>query len=248
MIGSLFRNLKQLLVETIYRIRGNCFYVLEGICSANTHFIENKAESDQFLKFVGRYLSHYVKVYDFSITKKGWILVIRTKCDSTIEKQYAKRQKQKNNSKVTKEMSVWNIVSDAIRLMRSHFTRWTNRRRERQGNSSLRVYRRYLFEDYEEASKYVERIRNQEIEMEQSNNRYRANSDHFDEDGHIRANQGCLASPFYRRRRRDGSQLGIKFLQIEEYLNRKLELLIRRTCAVHGITFECVEKGMDKLK
>lgn len=248
MIGSLFLNFKKLLVETIHRIRGNCFYVLEGICAANTHFVENKAESDQFLKYVRRYLSPYLKVYDFSITKKGWVLVIRTKCDSTIEKQYAIGQNRKNSSKVIREKSVWNIVSDAIRLMRSHFTRWTNRRRERQGNASMRVYRRYMFKSYEEARKYVERVRNQKIDMEQGNNRYKANSDRFDEDGHIKANQGCLASPFYRSKRRADNQVRINFLQIEEYLNRKLEKLIMRTCAVHGIAFEGVEKGMNKSK
>lgn len=230
-------------METVRKIQANCVYVFEGICSANTHFVENKRESGQFLKFISRYLGDYINVLDFEINKKGWTIIVRTKSSTIVEKHYEKRQVLRNKLDKSKRTFIWDIISNAIRLMRSHFTRWTNKQRNRTGNASLRVFRRYLFTCLEEAKAYVSKVRNREIEMEQQNPRYRANSNHYDEDGRIAANVDHLSSSIYRKNRNFRGIFGNGCLKMKDYLENKLEKWIKRTCYAHGVAYEEVYKA-----
>lgn len=224
-------------MKTVKEIKGNCTYVFQGVCCANTHFVENKRESDQFLHYVNRYLGDYMYVLEFCISGTGWTLLVKTKSTVTIKKNYLKRIERMKNEKTVCLDRVSDIISNSIRLMRSHFTRWTNSIRSRKGNSSKRRFLRYVFSSLAEAKSYIRSIRNQKIDLEQENIRYRANRSHFDEDSEISKNQEDMSSKIYQER--EGNSVGKTIcLKIMKYVDDKLEKWIIATCEVYKFGYE----------
>lgn len=235
--------LKVKAMKTVRKINGKCIYVFQGVCCANTHFVENKRESDQFLHYVKRYLGEYMYILEFSISGNGWTLLVKTKSSAIIRKNYLSKNERLKKKVTARLEGVSYIISNAIRLMRSHFTRWTNSIRSRKGNASKRRFLRYVFSSVAEAKSYIRSIRNQKIDLEQENMRYQANRSHFDEDGEISKNQEDMSSKIYQDR--EGNSVGKTIcLKIMKYIDDKLEKWIIATCEVYKLGYET---GWDKI-
>lgn len=224
-------------MKKVKKIQGNGFYLLEGINSASTHLIENQVELDQFLIFVNAHFRHYMTIYDYCVTPVGWNLLVKIKDDKTVLKIYEGTQKRKN--KALRLNSVCLIISNQVRLFRSRMTNWTNRKRGREGNASKSVYRRYIFDSLEEGQSYIKKVRNQELNLDQRNPRYRAIESHFDEDNMITLNSEKLSSKSAQENIIT-RKVYLDYLEICDYVLTRLEKWINLTNRKHGVVVKGV--------
>ena len=164
LIVKFHRNILELNINIMIKarqIQGNGIYVLEGVCCANTHFVENKKEVKIFLNLVSKRLGQYMKILEYVITPSGWQLIVKTKSEKQIMKNYLNKIRGDQPKRVLDSPS--KVISEAVRILRSRFTNITNPLRGREGNPSKRVYQKYLFCTFSEAKEYIKKVRNQQI-------------------------------------------------------------------------------------
>lgn len=218
-------------MKKVSRVQAGGFYVFEAHNCARNHLIEQKSEVEQFLRFVNGYLKDYMQILEYRISPTCWRLVVRIKSKSTVLKTYQLLQLRKGKSARFDE--VWHIISERIRLFRSHFTKWVDKNRGREGNASKGVYKRFAFDSLEEAQQYIDEIRNYEMKPSQPNIKYQAKSEYFDRDGEIAKQKFLLTSAHYQTGKRLLEDGGLKCLKILNYINEMMENWINQTKKLH---------------
>lgn len=234
-----FRNtLNKIEMEEVKHLMGQGVYLLCAESAANTHLIENKQELQILLNMITNRLSRYLAILDYSITPTGWHVLVRLKSHSTIMKNYLSGQdfKKKDAKRICANAN--EVISETIRLLRSHFTNITNIMRGRKGNGSKGVFRKYIFRNTEEAQSHIELIRNSGVNMEQPRKRYRANDNNYDEDGLIGKSKELLNSQAFHDGQKSIYALFGKCIKVFDSKGSWFGEVIRSTCRMYGIDLE----------
>lgn len=212
------------------KLQAGGIYALEAHNCARNHFVENKLEVDQFLIFINGYLKDYMSVLEYRIRPTGWHLLVRIKSTKEVLMSYQKLQLRKG--KAVRFHEVWQIISERVRLFRSHFTKWVDKSRGREGNASKGVYRRFSFESLEEVERHIDQLRNSHMQPAQPNAKYQANKIYFDNDGQIAINKHILSSKAFQEGGNLLSDGGLLCLKICDYLNHSIIGWISRTTRI----------------
>lgn len=208
------------------------FYLLKGKAAANSLIFEDKSETDKFRKMVHSYLSPYFVVKEYCFKPDGWMLIVKIRDKRTILSRYLKKRK---NSKSKKDplTKVWQILSEQVRLWLSHYARWANIKRGREGTLVKNVYERYLFESTEEALSKINEMRNNEVDLSQPHPRFRGNLENFDNDNLIELNPWSISSKMAQLGQILRQIIGIRLLYIWVPTDVVLQKLIKTTIENH---------------
>ena len=187
------------------------FYIFKGRSNANSCFIEKIIHAKQFLLYANHFLKGYLSIYDYLITKDGWVLVIKVKSE-------LKKQKSIINE------DVWLIISERIRLFLSTFVRVTNKQRGRTGCLVHSSYERYCFETLKEAMKYINRIRNQQIKLYSGRKKYRGVKTHYKISASVGKGSVFLCSKDVKKRRLEFNNMKevFEFIDLKETVVLKM--------------------------
>ncbi len=148
----------------------NGFYVFQGKSSANSLFIEDLVEARQFLILANFYFSSYLKIYEYLLTKDGWVMIVKVNAYESLPESV--RQE-------FREEDVWRVISERMRLFLSRFVKFTNRKQGRTGSKVHSVYERYFFESLGECMRFIKLVKNRLVKLHQSRRKYRSKKSHF---------------------------------------------------------------------
>ena len=101
-------------MKRVKKLQEKGFSILEAKNAANTHFVENEREVDQFLIFANSHFRQFVDIYDYCITPTGRHLLIKIKNSSTIISAYETIQLRRN--KTARFQNVNLILSNQVRM------------------------------------------------------------------------------------------------------------------------------------
>lgn len=220
------------------QIHGGGIYVIQAECTANTHFIENKDEAKIFLNQLDDRIRHYMEVLEYNLMPNGWQILVRIKSEKSIFKYYQQKLQRRDIPPKKSFVTVSQVISEEIRILRSRFTNITNPRRGRQGNASKRVYQKYIFESVEAARKFIGKTRDGQNTLKAQSQRYQADRKHFDEDGQLKKSKEILTSKAFQDKSNSALKYSLGFLRVYDYLSDELEKWIRMTCDFHEIKYK----------
>lgn len=223
-------------MRKVKELQGNGFYVLEGVNAANTTFVQDQEEVDQFLVFVNSHFKNYMTIYDYCITPVGWNLLVKINNPQNVLRTYELTQNRRNRP--LRHSKVWKIISNQVRMFRSRMTNWTNRKRKREGNASKTVYSRYIFETLEEGVSYIEKVRNRELNLDQPNPKYKVIDSHLSLDVDS-PNLSSKSSQLSEKKQ----VVHLQCLRISDYVTRLLGNWIEQTFLKHSL-IESNRKGV----
>lgn len=227
----------------VKHIHANSIYVLEGLCCANTNFVENEKEVKIFLNLVSKRLGGYMKVLDYVIQPCGWQLIVQTNSEYLIKKNYLQKISGKTHPPKKELGTVRLIIGEAIRILRSRFTNITNPLRGRKGNASKGVFQKHLFDNIEEAKTYISKVRNHQIDLDQPNEKYRVNSLTKKKSWQAMLEKGILNSERHQEFNGKEADLLIDCLKLYDYLAKGFENLIIQTLRRHNLGIEVRKVG-----
>jgi len=216
-------------MKRVKKLQEKGFYILEAKNAANTHFIENEREVDQFLIFANSHFREFVDIYDYCITPTGWHLLIRIKNSSAIISAYETIQYRRN--KTARLQNVNLILSNQVRMLRLRMTRWTNKKRGRKGNASMQVFRKYILDTLEEGLEQIQNVRNQGINLEQPLEKYQALADNYE----IKDYDHQVKQKMSSKNRVGKRSSFLKCLRLGDYVTTHLEKWIKATLEMHSM-------------
>ncbi len=203
-------------MKRVKKLQEKGFYILEAKNTANTHFVENEQEVDQFLIFANSHFRQFVDIYDYCITPTGRHLLIKIKNSSTIISAYETIQLRRN--KTARFQNVNLILSNQVRMLRLRMTRWTNKNRGRKGNASMQVFRKYILDTLEEGLEHIQNVRNQGINLEQPLEKYQPLADNYEIKDIDQVRQKMSS------KNREGKRISfLKCLRLGDYVTTHLE-------------------------
>ena len=153
---------------------GSGYYVFESKASANSLYFENMKEVRLFFKYVDYFLSDFIKIHEYLITKDGWTMQVTIRDKKSILKNYEKcRDRSIDCDRKLDHKEVWKIVSERVRLMISHYVKNSNFSERREGSKVKESYQKFYFESFQEAKSHMESLRNQTKTHYQRKRKYR---------------------------------------------------------------------------
>ncbi len=132
---------KETIMIKIKQMEDNSIYLLQGLCTANRHFIEHPKEVRIFLNLINRRLGEYMSILEYVIKPTGSQLIVKTKSEYKIKTSYFNQLKRKIKRPKRVLNSVNLIISEAIKILISRFTNITNPMRGREGNASKKYFK-----------------------------------------------------------------------------------------------------------
>ncbi len=215
-------------MKRVKKLQEKGFSILEAKNAANTHFVENEREVDQFLIFANSHFRQFVDIYDYCITTTGRHLLIKIKNSSTIISAYETIQLRRN--KTARFQNVNLILSNQVRMLRLRMTRWTNKNRGRKGNASIQVFRKYILDTLEEGLEHIQNVRNQGINLEQPLKKYQSLADNYEIKDIDQVKQKMSS------KNRVGKRSSfLKCLRLGDYVTTHLEKWIKATLEMHSM-------------
>lgn len=213
-------------MKKIKQIKAGGLYLFSGEVAANSNFIESQREAKQFLIYANWFLKDYLTVYDFVISRSGWHMLVKLKAADAIFEAYY----DQNSEKL--EQMVWKLVSQKVRLFLSCYVRVVNKLRGRTGTLVHSTYERFYFEDFQEAQKAIDAIRNDRFKIYSRRKKYTGL------DSHIPMKVGGLRGSVYLcskkvRKVDNGFIKKMKVLGIEGLSNLVLLKLVNSTKSMH---------------
>lgn len=201
------------------------FYLLEGKASANTLTFEDKLETDFFRNLINKRLSKYLIIKEYCLKPDGWLLIVKIRDKRTIMKNY---QKERSTSTSKKEgyQEVWRILSEKMRLCLSHYSRWANQKRGREGRLVKNEYKRYLFESTQEALDKIEEMRGNKVNLSQPQLRFRFDEKFYDQGNEIKQNPWAITSKMVQNGEISRQKIGLRLLYLWEPTDVVLQILI----------------------
>lgn len=178
-------------MKEIEQMKAGKIYLIESMASANSVYFETDYVAKLFFRYCDYYLKDYLNVEEYVLNKNGWAMLIKVKSVPTIRKNYElleSARKKKNEQKQKSSKAIWKILSERVRLFISTYVRMSNKVLGREGSLVRRKYGRYEFDTLFEAKGYVAKLRNDEHEMQQQEEKYRGFDEHFRLSGNILTN------------------------------------------------------------
>lgn len=224
-------------MKQIKKMHSGNIYMIQGECGANSVFFENEGEAKLFLHLVDHYLSEYVEINNFQNSKDGWILIITVRSEEDVFSAYQKRRDLSKKCKPEfKFEEIWQILSDQIRILLSCYVKTTNNKNGRQGGKVKSSYRRYYFENIEEAVEKMNQMESQEVDQCQPRKKYQGDKSLFDfSESQLRDNVYMCC-----RKIREGFEvvgLKLKGLRLLDLTSDVLGRLIKLTLSTHSPQF-----------
>lgn len=208
-------------------------YLIQGQSSANSLAFEDKAEIIKFQQMCNRILSPYFKLKEYLFTPDGWQLVVRVRSKETIIKHY-KLGREKLGHETTSIPDLWRILSEKIRILRSNYIVWSNKKEGRTGSKVSKSYERFIFESIDEARTYIKKMRNNEIDLSQKKERYKADKTQFNQDGLIITGDSILTSKNVQENGFSVKLIGLKQLDVWDIMSLVVCRLIDKTIVMYN--------------
>lgn len=158
-------------------MQARSLYLFKSVACSNTVYYEELEHTKIFLGLAQKHLNEFLTIHEYMLTKDGWMFLARLKSKNQILKAYANKRKKLNKS--PKDIPVWQIVSEQIRLFLSSYVTKYNNSTGREGVLVKRPYQRFYFESKQEAMSIIQRIRRRVIGIQQTNKKYRAKRGHY---------------------------------------------------------------------
>lgn len=152
-------------------------YLFRSMACSNTVYYEQLTDAQEFLKLAQQHLKEYLYIHEYMLCKDGWIFVARLKSKEQILKAYDTKRARKK--KLPKQLEVWKIISEQMRLFISNYVTKYNDVSGREGCLVKRPYQRYFFETVQEAKRMIRRIRRRVVGLAQEKKMYRAKKGHY---------------------------------------------------------------------
>ncbi len=151
------------------------FYIFESTASANSNYIENLKEAKLMLTYFDYYLKDYLELQEYCIDQHGFHMAVKLKKAEDILVSY----RMHGGSEDIDITDMWRIISNRMRLFLSTYVRRINFLRGRQGVLVRNSYRRYFFENLEEALEHLENMREQKMALYQRKKKYWGLKKHY---------------------------------------------------------------------
>lgn len=218
-------------------MRPGALYFFKSMACSNTVYFEALEHAQDFLQLANQHLKAYIMIHEYMLCQDGWVFVGRLKSEKQIRKAYA--MKRKRNKKHPKELPVWKIVSEQMRLFIGRYVTKYNSSTGREGGLVKRSYERFYFETKREALQMIKRIRRRIVGLQQAKKMYRAKRGHYKIPKKLGAGGIYLSSK--RKKRKDGKSLGLKnllnlpvFQQFsKKVLPKKINTYVKSTKKLH---------------
>lgn len=178
-------------MKKIQQMQEGEYYLIESRASANSVYFESDDLAKIFFRYCDYYLKDYIHVEEYVLNADGWAMLIKVKSAKTIRKHYGVvdiNESLQDEERKSAVVEIWRILSERVRLFISTYVRMSNKMLGREGSLVRRNYGRYQFDNLEEAQDYVARIRNDQHEMKQREEKYRGYAEHFRMRGTILTN------------------------------------------------------------
>lgn len=202
------------------------FYIFESRVSANSNYIENLEEASKLLTYINYYLKDFLVVHDYLISRHGIQLAVKLRSSDEITKAY----KVKRKSDKKKNLDIWKIISERIRLCLSTYVRVINFDRNRTGVLVHSSYRKYYFETKEEAMTHLDKMRKQQVKIYQRKKKYRGSKTHYKIDHSVGKGSIFLCSKELRNERRKNSN----YQQKSDLTDLVLQKWVNLTSSLHN--------------
>lgn len=200
------------------KMRAKCLYLFKSTACSNTVYYEELNHAKNFLQLAQQHLKEYLYIHEYMLCQDGWVFLARLKSEKQIQKAYA--NKRKKYKKLPKEMPVWKIVSEQIRLFIASYVTQYNQSTGREGGLVKRVYERYYFETKQEAKRVIQGIRRRVIGIQQAKKMYRPKKGHYRIPKKL--GKGGIFLSSRRKKRWGGKVKNILDLSVFQYVRFKL--------------------------
>lgn len=199
-------------------MRAGCLYMFKSIACSNTVYFEALDNTKSFLQIANQHLKEYLHIHEYMLCKDGWVFIARLKSKENIQMAYAK--KRKKYKKPPKEIAVWKIISEQVRLFIAKYVTHYNAITKREGVLVKRPYERYYFETLSEAKRVIKRIRRRLVGLQQGKKMYRAKKGHYRIPKKL--GKGGIYLSSKRRRRVEGELRNELELSVFQRVKRKV--------------------------
>lgn len=207
----------------IKKVSAKGYYLFQGKASANSSFIEDLEEGNQFIIRANYYFKGYLKIHDYLLTQDGWSFIVKINSANSIKKLISL-----NNDEVFDSDEIWRIISERMRIFLSTFVKFTNKKQGRTGSKVHSTYERFMFETLKEAKSYIEKLRKGLIKQCQSRKKYRAIKSHYKISKKL-GNGSIFLSSGKLSKRIEKCKEKLKVLEIKGFKKHVLKRLIKST-------------------
>lgn len=223
-------------MKRLKEMKGQGFYLLEGLATANTLFFEDSLEMEKFQRLTDYYLKSFFYIKEYCLNEDGWRMLVKVKDSRTIESNF-NIFKSKSKSRKTTFEETWEKLSEMIRICLNQYSRWVNLKRGRTGSLVGEVYKRYYFENLEEAISEITNLREAKIDLSQKVERFRPDKSHFDCDKEISKNQWYRTSKLVQEEKKLVQEIGLKCLYLWEVTDSVVQDLVNFTRQLYDQNF-----------
>lgn len=190
-------------MKKLKKMRPGCLYLFKSMACSNTVYYEQLNDAKQFLVLANQHLKDYLYIHEYMLCKDGWVFLGRLKSKDTINRAYTKKRQRKN--KMFKQLPVWKIISEQMRLFIAEYVTEYNGATGREGSLVRRPYQRYCFDTVQEAKRMIGRLRRRVVGLQQAKKMYRAKKGHYRIPEKLGKGGIYLSS---RREKRQGGKVG----------------------------------------
>lgn len=210
-------------------MQAGCLYLFKSVACSNTVYFEELDHTKVFLELANQHLKAFLHIHEYMICQDGWVFVARLKSKKQILSAYAK--KRKKYKKTAKELPVWKIISEQMRLFIGTYVTRYNSLTGREGVLVKRPYERHYFETNIEAKKMIQRIRRRVVGMCQAKKMYRAIKGHYRIPKKL--GKGGIFLSSKRKKRRNGKVRDSLDLPLFQSIRKKVLPKIIKKCIQH---------------
>lgn len=216
------------------KMRAGCLYLMKSMACSNTVYFEQLIDTKKFLELANQHLKDYMYIHEYMLCKDGWVFVARIKSAKAVREAYIK--KRLKYKKLPKELAIWKIISEQIRLFIAEYVTNYNSRTGRKGVLVRRSYERYYFDTVQEAKMKISRIRRRIVGLQQPQKMYRAKKGHYRIPKKLGAGGIYLSSKRKRRVGVEGRNL-LEFAVFQritkKVVTKSMKKIIKRTKSAH---------------
>lgn len=217
------------------KMKAGALYLFKSSACSNTVYFEELDHAKVFLDLAQQHFKGFLYIHEYMLTKDGWLILARLKSKKDILQAYTTKCKKYNN--LPKELPIWKIISEQVRLFIANYVTKYNASTKREGGLVRRPYERYYFDTVQEAMKMIKRIRRRVVGLEQGKKMYRAKKGHY----RIPKKQGkgAIYLSSKRRKKKDGRLQDLIDLSVFQRLRtkllaKKLSPLVKHTKYAHN--------------
>lgn len=169
-------------------LQPNQICIIQGSATACNLMFENKKDHRLFLQMWDKYLGHMTEVINYHLSPTDWTILFKTKSPKEIIHAYQKQRQKSRKAKLKNTLTApKRMLSEHIRIFLSQYVRASNRQKKRKGTLVMERFRKYILQSHADFKKIFAFISNQIRFPSQTNTRYQADENQYDQNNEIDA-------------------------------------------------------------